>query len=224
MDQLLSRRSVLAAGCALPLLTLPGCATGLGGFGLEDAIRRLLTVSSQRAFANLLQENGFFEDELARIPLPPQFGGAGAVASALLRTPAVQDQLLRLVNRAAVDAAEATAPIVYEAIRTMSISDALSIVRGGPSAATAYFQERMGTGIIAAMFPEVGQALRVLDTGILNQALQAATGINFVAVQEHVTEAAANGIFRAMAREEAAIRANPRETGDPVLIGVFGLV
>ena len=89
MDLLLSRRPLLAAACALPLLALPGCAS-VGAYLFEDAIRRLLTLSSQRAFARLLQENGFFQDDLARVPLPPQLAGAGAVASALLRTPLVQ--------------------------------------------------------------------------------------------------------------------------------------
>ena len=110
MDQLLDRRSLLAAGLSLPLLALPGCAT-MGGFGFEDAIRRLLTLSSQRAFARLLQENGFFEDELARVPLPPELTGAGAVTSALLRTSLVRNQFLSLMNRAAANAAEAAAPI-----------------------------------------------------------------------------------------------------------------
>ena len=31
-------------------------------------------------------------------------------------------------------------------------------------------------------------------------------------------------LHRAIGREEAAIRANPRATGDPVLIGVFGVL
>lgn len=218
-----SRRHLLAAACAVPLLTLPGCATGLGGFSLDEAVRRLLTTASQRAFADLLQENGFFADELTRIPLPPELGGAGAVASALLRTPAVRDRLLELVNDAAVEAAEAAAPIVYESIRTMSIADALAIVRGGSTAATAYLQDRMGTGIVAAMFPEVGGALRLLGSDLLGRVLQSATGIDFAALQEHVTEAAAAAIFRAVGREEAAIRADPQATGDPLLIGVFGL-
>lgn len=220
-----TRRRLLATmAAAAPLLALPGCATGLGGFSFEEAIRRLLTSASQRAFATLLQDDGFFQDELTRIPLPPQLSGAGAVASTLLRNPAVQRQVLELVNDAAADAAEAAAPVVHEAIRSMTIADAVSIVRGGSTAATAYLQQRMGTGIVAAMFPEVGQALRVVDTGILSQVLQAATGINFAGLQEHVTEAAANAMFRAIGREEAAIRANPRATGDPLLIGVFGVL
>lgn len=223
MDPLLTRRSLLAAGCTLPLIALPGCATGLGGFGLEDAIRRLLTLSSQRAF-NLLQENGFFQDELARVPLPPEMVGAGSVASALLRTPVVQNQMLQLMNRAAANAAEAAAPVVYESIRRMSFSDAVALVRGGPTAATDFLRRSMGNAIVDAMFPGVGQALRLFDNGILNQVVRTATGIDFAGLQRHVARAAADGIYRAIGREEASIRANPQATGDPVIIGAFGLL
>ena len=220
---LLTRRRLLSAGCLLPVLTLPGCST-LGGFGFEDAIRRLLTLSSQRAFARLFNDNGFFQDDLARIPLPPQLSGAGAVASALLRTSLVQDQLLRLMNRAAANAAEAAAPIVYDSIRRMSFADAVSLVRGGPTAATDFLQRAMGNAIVDAMFPGVGNALRLFDNGVINRVVLAATGINFGGLQRHVTEAAAEGIYRAIGREEAAIRANPRETGDPIITGVFGVL
>ena len=154
------------------------------------------------------------------MPLPE----GGAIASALLRTPLVQNQLLRLMNRAAANAAEAAAPIVYDAIRTMSFSDAVSLVRGGPTAATDFLERAMGNAIVDAMFPGVGNALRLFDSGVINQIVRAATGINFAGLQRHVSETAANGIYRAIGREEAAIRANPGETGDPVLMGVFGVL
>ena len=226
MDQSLTRRRLIGAGLCLPLLTLPGCATGLGGFGLEDAIRRILTLSSQRAFARLLTDEGFFQDDVARVPLPEQLGGSRVTSAlaALLGTGLVQDRLLRVVNRAAADAADEAAPIVYESIRSMGISDAVSIVRGGSSAATDYLQRSMGNAIVERIFPEVGTALRVLDNGLVTRALQAATGIDFGGLQRHVSERASDGIYRAIGREEAAIRANPRSTGDPVLIGVFGVL
>jgi hypothetical protein len=226
MDQLLTRRVLIGAGISLPLLTLPGCAGGLGGFGLEDAIRRLLTVSSQRAFSSLLQENGFFQDELTRIPLPQQLGGSAVTnaLSSLLGVGLVQDRLLRLVNGAASNAAQAAAPIVYDSIRSMSITDALSIVRGGPTAATSYLQRSMGNAIVSALFPSIGNALRLADNGIVTRALQAASGINFAGLQQHVAGSAAEAIYRAIGREEAAIRANPSALGDPVLSGVFGVL
>jgi hypothetical protein len=227
MDVLLTRRRLIAAGVTLPLLALPGCATKLGDlFNLEDAVRRLLTISSQRAFAQLLTDEGFFQDELARVQLPSQIGGSG-IASTLavaLGNRGVQDRLLRVVNRAATEAAEAAAPVVYDSIRSISIVDALGIVRGGPSAATAYLQRSMGDAIVNAMFPQVGRALRVADDGLASRALRYATGIDFAGLQADVSRKAALGIYRAIGREEAAIRANPQSAGDPVLSSVFGVL
>lgn len=223
----LTRRRLLAAGCTLPLLALPGCATRLGDLGLplEDAIRRILTLSSQRAFAQLLTEEGFFRDELARVTLPSQLAGSGITSSlaVLLGTSAVQEQLLRLANSAAREGAEAAAPLVYDSIRDLTITDALSIVRGGSTAATAYLEGRIGDRIFDAMFPQVGGAMRGLQGGALSRAVGLATGIDFTGLQADIARKGAQGIWRAIGREEASIRANPQSTGDPVLTAVFGL-
>jgi hypothetical protein len=223
----LSRRSLIAAGFVLPLLALPGCATRLGDlFNLEDAVRRLLTLSSQRAFARLLAEKGFFRDDIARIELPPQLGGSGITAAlaVALGTRAVRDRLRRVVAEAAEEGAERTAPVVYDSIRDMTIADAASIVRGGPTAATDYLARSMGERIFGAIFPGVGQALRVAENGVIQRVLMVATGINFAGLQADVTRKTAAAIYRAVGREEAAIRADPSATGDPALAGVFGLL
>jgi hypothetical protein len=47
---IIERRQLLGAVALAPLLSLPGCA-GTGGFSLVEAIRRLLSLSSQRADA-----------------------------------------------------------------------------------------------------------------------------------------------------------------------------
>lgn len=225
----LDRRTLLLSAGALPLLALPGCSTlgdlG-GGFGLADAIKRLLTLSSQRAFARLLAPEGFLQDELARISLPGQLGGSASagIVSALLRTGPVRDRLLRQVNLAAGRAAEAAAPIVYDSIRSLSFADAVSIVRGGPQAATSILQNAVGGAVVERLLPGVGSALRLFDSGIVSEALRTATGINFQGLADDVSRKTGEAIFRAIGREEAAIRANPRETGDPVLIGAFELL
>jgi hypothetical protein len=225
MDQLLTRRRLLTGALAIPLLALPACTTvgDFAGPGLGEAIRRLLTSSSQRAFAGLLREEGFFADELARVDLPAEIASGGTIAATLLRTAAVQQQLLRVMNRAAAEAAEAAAPVVYDHIRNMSIRDALGLARGGPTAATEYLQRSLGTAIVDAMFPGVGPALRLFDNGIVNQLVQAATGMSFVGLQRHVAEEAAEGIYSAIGREEAAIRANPNSVDDPLIRTLFGL-
>jgi hypothetical protein len=223
MDLLLTRRRLVLGSLVLPLLALPACTTvgDFAGPGLAQSVRRLLTASSQRAFGRLLRDEGFFADELARVDLPPQLVRPGAIAQALLRTPAVQQQLLSVMNRAAREAAEAAAPIVYATIRDMPISDAAGLARGGPTAATDYLQRTLGSSIVDAMFPQVGSALRVLDSGVVNQVVRAA-GIDVAALQRHVAEEAAQGIYAAIGREEAAIRANPGSIEDPLIARLFG--
>jgi hypothetical protein len=224
MDPMPTRRTLLAAGLVLPLLTLPGCIHRLGDLpNLEPAIRRLLTLSSQRAFARLLTDQGFFRDDVARIQPPPQLGGSAVTATlaVALGTRAVQDRLLRVVNAAAEEGARRAAPTIYDSIRDMTITDARSIARGGPTAATDYLARSMGERIFDAIFPGVGEALRVAENGIIQRALQFATGINFPGLQADVTRTTAAALYRAIGREEAAIRADPGSAGDPALAGLF---
>jgi hypothetical protein len=81
----------------------------------------------------------------------------------------------------------------------------------------------MGERIFDAIFPQIGTALRVAQGGIVERVLSVATGINFPGLQADVARRASAGIYRAIGREEAAIRADPQGAGDPVLSGVFGL-
>jgi hypothetical protein len=224
-DAFLSRRGLLGAGLALPLLALLGCTGEMGPYGLGSPIRRLLTLASQRAFANLLRDNGFFNDPVAQVTLPAQLGGTGAaslLASDLLRQPAVRDQLLRLVNAAATSAARSAAPLVFDTVARMRARDAVFIVRGGSTAATEYLQRELGNAVFDALLPGVGTALASLDNGLLGRALQAASGIDLPRLRYDVARKASDGIYRAIGREEASIRANPRATRDPVLITAFG--
>ena len=57
MDQSIGfsdRRSLIAT---LALLPLAACATPMGRYTVEDAVRRLLQLSSERAFARLTEAN-----------------------------------------------------------------------------------------------------------------------------------------------------------------------
>ena len=224
MTDLLNRRTLLATATLAPLLILPGCAS-TGGFDLTEAIRRLLGLSAQRAFAALMQENGFFESDIARIALPDALGGgrATSILSAVLRSEVFRDRLMRTVNRAAERGAALAAPVVTDVIRTMNVGDVLAVVRGGPSAATGLLQGALGNRLIQTMLPGVGDGLRLLDSGVVTEALRLVSGIDFAGLRDDVSRKASDGIYRAIGREEAAIRANPAATGDPLIAAVFGL-
>jgi hypothetical protein len=221
---MIARRTLIMTAALSPLLTLPGCA-GNTGFSLVEAIRHLLSISSQRAFAALLLENGFFDNQIARIDIPDVLGGSRAnlIVSAILRSDAFRQRLTRQVNRAAERGAALAAPIVTDAISTLSVADALSIVRGGPTAATDLLSGALGSRLVEAMVPGVSDGLKLFDSGAVQEALRQATGIDFAGLRDDVTRKASSAIYRAIGQEESGIRANPSATGDPLLTAVFGL-
>jgi hypothetical protein len=223
MDIGISRRRFLIGGAMLPAAALAACAGSLR-YQLTDVIRRLLQASSQRAFTALLAPDGFLHDEMARVNLPRALGGdaGGNVLRALVLTEPVRRRLLRQLNQVAARAADRAAPVIADAILDMPVIDAQAIIRGGPTAASLVLEQHVGDSLFRALVPGVDEALRLFDDKALNDALRVATGIDVSALRDDVAHQTAKGIFRAMGREEAAIRADPRNTKDPVLIAVFG--
>lgn len=221
----ISRRNILFSGAAIATLTLPGCQS-LPGFSLTEAIRRLLTLASQNAFAMLLQPDGFYDSSVARIALPDRFGGnnGSGIASAILQSRAFRDRLQRQLNRAAEKGAERAAPLVADAVRNVSIQDAAALVRGGPRAASLFLRGQMGISLVNIMLPGISEGLRLFDDQIISQAVRSVTGFDVAALAQDITRKADDSIWAAIGQEESSIRADPRKTNDPVLMGVFGLL
>ncbi len=220
-----TRRQILLSGAALVTLTLPGCQS-LPAFSLTEAIRRLLTLASQNAFALLLQPGGFYDSSVARIALPDRFGGdrGAGILSVVLQSRQFRDRLQRQLNRAAEKGAERAAPLVAEAVRNVSIEDAAALVRGGPQAATAFLRGKMGPALLDSMLPGISDGLRVFDDQVISQAVRSVTGFDIAALASDLNRKADDSIWAAIGLEEAGIRADPQKTNDPVLIGVFGLL
>lgn len=213
------RRAFVMATAASGLLALPGCQS-LGGLGMTDAIRRLLTLSSRNAFARLTAPGGFWDSEVARFELPVLFSGSGPVQRLLTSGPFRQG-LQKQLNLVAEQGAARAAPVVYDAVRTITIGDAAGIIRGGPTAATSFLRAEMGSALINAMIPGLAEALRAIGDPIVRQAMTALVGVDPGQAAQAVALRADNAIWYQIGSEESAIRANPQSTRDPLLIGVF---
>lgn len=224
MDMQMDRRNILIAGLASAGMGLGGCAS-VPGFSLTDAIRRILTLSSQNAFAQLLQPGGFYDSNVARIDLPDQFGGGStsSILSLVLQSKSFRTKLQRQLNRAAEKGAERAAPLVADAVRNVSIADAGAIIKGGPSAATDFLRGQMGGALVDAMLPGISDGLRLFDDQVIGKAVQSVTGFDISGLAADINRKADNAIWSAIGAEEAAIRADPQKTNDPLLIGVFGV-
>lgn len=218
-----TRRSLLAgAAGAGAFILLPGCAT-TGGFNLTEAVRRLLLLASENAFARLTAPGGFWDEQVARIGLNQLLGTRGDVLSRILTSSLVKDRLEERFASFAIDASFRAAPIVTEAVQVIGFENAIDLVRGGPSAASTYLRGEIGTALLDAMVPELGKALRLAEDPLVGQALGALTGVNITDVASRIGREVDDAVWGEIGREEAAIRANPESTRDPLLIGVFGI-
>lgn len=213
------RRSLIAT---LALLPLAACATPMGRYTVEDAVRRLLELSSQRAFARLTEPGGFYDDQLTRIVPPDLAGGkGGAVLAALLRSNTVRNQVSRALNDVAVDLADNATPVVMDAVHRMTLADAVSVLRGGPTAATDLLAREARGSVVEALLPGASRALRSDLFDMLSVALAAAGNKDVIAMADNVSGQIGDAIFRAIGREEAEIRRDPAATRDPILMALL---
>ncbi|WP_379546071.1 DUF4197 domain-containing protein [Qipengyuania sp. DSG2-2] len=219
-----NRRTFLGGvGVASGAVLLPGCASGLGGFGLTDAIRRILLLSSENAFARLTADGGYWDQQVATLGLGSFAGIGGGGLASILTSALFKSRLEREFAGFAVGASERAAPLVADAVRTVGIAGAAALVQGGPTAATSFLRGELGNTLIDAMVPQLGQAMRVAQEPLVAQAINAVSGVDVAGVASRVGTSVNNAIWTEIGREESAIRANPRSTNDPLLIGVFGL-
>lgn len=218
-----TRRSLLAgvAGAGA-LMLLPGCTSMGGTFSLEEAVRRMLMLASENAFARLTAPGGYWDEQVARIGLGTLMGTRGDVLSRILTSALVKDRLEERFAGLAIDASYRAAPVVTDAVRVIGFRNAIELVRGGPTAASSYLRQEVGSALIDAVVPELGDAIRVSRDPVLGQALNALTGVDVAGVADRVGREVDNAIWGEIGREEAAIRADPGATRDPAIIAVFG--
>lgn len=218
-----ARRQILGGGLALSAaLTLPACAS-VPGFSLTEAVRRLLLVASDNAFARLTAADGFWDQEVAKLGLGDVLGSRGNVLTRLLTSTLVKGQLEDAFADLAVDASFKAAPVVTEAVRTIGFANAVELVRGGPKAATGFLRGELGGRLIDQLVPELGEAIRITSNPAVAEVLRSVSGRDIGAIAQGFAGNIDDAIWNEIGNEEALIRSNPRSTNDPLLIGVFGL-
>jgi len=217
-----NRRAFIAGSLAAAgALALPGCAT-TGAFSFTEAIRRLLVLSSERAFLRLTSPGGYWDQQVAQIGLDRFFGRRGNVLGNILTSALFKSRLEDVVADIAVDASYRAAPIVADTVRTIGWANAVDLIRGGPTAASSFLRQEMGERLVLAMLPEIGQAMRIAEDPLMGQLLSGLTGVDVQGVAQTFARQVDDVIWGEIGREEAMIRADPGATRDPVLIGVFG--
>jgi len=194
---------------------------------MVDGLKEALSVSALKSSNLLSVTDGFFKNQAIKILMPPD----AKVVEEKLRDfgfGSEIDNMILSMNRAAETAAKDAAPIFIDAIKSMSITDALGIVKGPNDAATQYLKTSTSTQLTAKFRPVIQSALDKVDAtkywadifSVYNK-IPFAKPVN-TDLTGYVTQKALDGLFYTMAQQEAQIRKDPAATANSLIQQVFG--
>lgn len=199
-----------------------GLSTGEIVSGLKEA----LSLGAEKSTSKLSAPDGFFKDAAVKILLPKQVQDIEKKMRMLGLGKLVDNAELSM-NRAAEDASKSAAPIFLSAIKQMTITDALNILRGTDTAATSYLRKTTTPKLTTAFMPIIQESLKKTDAAkYWNDVFTAYNRFSSKPVDtdinSYVTGKALDGIFYYVAQEEVNIRKNPAGRVTDVLKKVFG--
>ena len=228
------RRSLLAAaGGAVctslfwPLRARAGALDAISRTDATAALRATLDKGSIAAVDKLGVVGGFLNNPKVKIPLPP----AIAKIERALRFAGLQDQadqLVQSMNTAAEQAVPMAKPLLANAVKSMTVSDAKKILAGGDTSVTDYFKSKTAQPLTTKFLPAVKtQTDKVNLARQYNGLIGKVTELGLAKdadpnIESYVTRKALDGLYTMIGDEERAIRANPVEYGSAIISKVFG--
>lgn len=210
---------------------IPGASgtsgTGISQYEAAQGIKEALGQGLGKAVSQLNYSDGFFKSAY-KILLPPE---AQKIENTLrnLGLNSLVDKAILSINRGAEDAAGKATPIFIDAIRNMSLADAINLVRGGDTSATHFFREKTTSKLFAAFAPVIKSSLDNVDAtkyygDMVSRYNNFPTTIKKLNpdLASYVTLRATDALFNLIAKEEMNIRENPVARTTDLLKKVFG--
>lgn len=190
--------------------------------GLKEALR----VGTDSSTKKLSKMDGFFKDAAVKILMPEE---AKKVERTLRNfgMGSLVDKAILSMNRAAEDAASGVSTIFWDAIRQMSITDGLKILRGGDYAATDYLKSMTTKQLTEKFRPVIETSLAKTEATKYWKDLFTAYNrfskdpVN-TDLTAYVTERALAGLFLQIGQQEQKIRKDPAAQVTDILKKVFG--
>ena len=204
----------------------PGVTEAEAGQGIKEA----LSQGIGKAVLQLNKEDGFFKDAIYKVLLPPD---AKKIETTLrnLGFNSMVDKAILQINRGAEDAVGYAKPIFVDAIKSMTLSDAIGLIKNGDTSATHFFRVKTTEKLTAAFMPVIKASLDKVEAtkyygDIINKYNAFPTTFKKLNpdLNGYVTERATNALFDQIAKEEKNIRANPVARTTDLLKKVFGSI
>lgn len=193
---------------------------------IASGLKEALQVGTERGTARLSAADGFFKNAVLKILMPAEAQKVEAKLRAVGLGKQVDNAILSM-NRAAEDASKSATPIFINAIKQMTIQDAVGILKGGDFAATNYLKNKTTSNLTDAFRPVIEQSLsKVNATKYWNTVFSTYNTFSTQKVNTdltaYVTERALSGIFHEVSLEEQKIRKDPAAQTTALLKKVFG--
>ena len=195
-----------------------------------QGIREALSQGVSRGISFLNKTDGFFGSEVYKMFLPPD---AQKIESTLRKAGmgSQVDKAILQINRAAEDAVGYAKPIFVDAIREMTVTDAINIIKGPKDGATNYFRSKTKEKLITAFTPSVKSSLEKMNAtkyygDLVNTYNNFPTTFKKLNpdLTSYVVGKAVDALFDQIAKEELNIRENPVARTSEILKKVFGSV
>src|SRR5687768_6670022 len=194
-----------------------------------SAVKEALNNGINSAVSFLNKPDAFFKNELYKVLLPPD---AKKMEKTLrdLGMGKMCDDAIEAINRGAEDAVGFAAPIFADAIREMTVTDAIKLVSGGKNSITNFFREKTSAKLKAAFMPVINESLEKTNaTKYYGDAVARYNKVPLVKkmnpdLADHVADKTLLALFDRIAVEEANIRNNPAARTTDLLKKVFGSV
>jgi hypothetical protein len=201
-------------------------ASNLSSSDIVDGLKQALSLGAQKSGDKLSAKDGFFKDAAVKILLPQQVRDVENKMRMIGLGKLVDNAELSM-NRAAEDASKAAAPIFLDAIKKMTVTDALNILRGSDTAATGYLRKTTTPELTASFRPVIVESLKKTDAAkywkdVFNAYNRFSSKPVDDDINSYVTGKALDGLFYYVAQEEVNIRKDPAARVTDILKSVFG--
>ncbi len=202
-------------------------STSLSNDEIIQGLKEALSNGVNKSTLSASTLDGFLKNPLIKIPFPPETKAMERKLRDLGMGTAV-DQFILTLNRAAEEAAKKAAPIFLNAIKSLTITDGLSILKGNNDAATQYLKNKTLIDLKAQFKPVIKAALQKVEiTKYWNPLMKKYNKIPLVQkvnpdLEEYTTQRAIDGLFKLIEKEELKIRQDPAARVSDILKKVFG--
>jgi len=204
-----------------------GYSKPLSNGEIVNGLKEALTIGSKNSASAASKADGYFKHPSIKIPFPSEAKDMEQKLRSIGMGKQVDEFVLTL-NRAAEEAAKEAAPIFVSAIKQMTITDGVKILKGKDDEATQYLNRTTSTQLHDKFKPVIKSATQKVDvTRYWSPLINAYNQIPFVQkmnpdLDEYVTQKGLDGLFYLVAQEELKIRKDPMARVTDLLKKVFG--